>query len=247
MGRWEHFPHEADMGIRGFGATKAEAFEQAASRSTPSVMIWPSKPKALPTRRSASPAMSDAHWGYGFPIGGVAAFDPDEGGVVSAGGVGFDISSGVRCLHTGLVRDDVMRVQKVLADTLAVRIPAGLGSTGTIRLNAEQMDAMLAGGAKWAVDRGWGEAADLDRIEEHGQMKHSPLATKATDVTSPAAACATAGASSTISLTTSNARNPPFCLPASRRRAHSDAGSWMARRRCASTVASSRCVPACIR
>jgi tRNA-splicing ligase RtcB (3'-phosphate/5'-hydroxy nucleic acid ligase) len=127
----------------------------------------------LPGIVKASYAMPDAHWGYGFPIGGVAAFDPDEGGVVSAGGVGFDISCGVRCLHTGLARDDVMRVQKALADMLASRIPAGLGSTGAIRLNAEQMDAMLAGGAKWAVDRGWGEAADLDRIEEHGQMKHA--------------------------------------------------------------------------
>src|SRR5512147_2666641 len=66
----------------------------------------------LPGIVKASYAMPDAHWGYGFPIGGVAAFDPDEGGVVSAGGVGFDISCGVRCLHTGLVRADVMAVQK---------------------------------------------------------------------------------------------------------------------------------------
>jgi tRNA-splicing ligase RtcB (3'-phosphate/5'-hydroxy nucleic acid ligase) len=127
----------------------------------------------LPGIVKASYAMPDAHWGYGFPIGGVAAFDPDEGGVVSAGGVGFDISCGVRCLHTGLVRNDVMPAQEALADRLATRIPAGLGSTGAIRLSAEQMDAMLAGGSKWAVDRGWGEAADLERIEERGQMKHA--------------------------------------------------------------------------
>ncbi len=127
----------------------------------------------LPGIVKASYAMPDAHWGYGFPIGGVAAFDPDEGGVVSAGGVGFDISCGVRCLHTGLNVDDVMPVQKALADMLYHKVPAGLGSTGTIRLSPEQMDAMLAGGAKWAVDQGWGSAADLDRIEEHGQMKHA--------------------------------------------------------------------------
>ena len=127
----------------------------------------------LPGIVKASYAMPDAHWGYGFPIGGVAAFDPDAGGVVSAGGVGFDISCGVRCLHTGLARADILAVQKELADALYHRIPAGVGSTGAIRLGAEEMDAMLAGGAKWAVDRGWGDPADLERIEEHGQMKHA--------------------------------------------------------------------------
>ncbi len=79
----------------------------------------------------------------------------------------------MRCLHTGLNVDDVMPVQKALADMLYHKVPAGLGSTGTIRLSPEQTDAMLAGGAKWAVDQGWGSAADLDRIEEHGQMKHA--------------------------------------------------------------------------
>ena len=115
--------------------------------------------------------MPDAHWGYGFPIGGVAAFDPDENGVISAGGVGFDIACGVRCLHTGLTVGDLMPVQKKLADTLYREIPAGLGSTGSIRLDAAAIDAMLTGGARWAVDQGWGGAADLDRIEEQGQMR----------------------------------------------------------------------------
>ncbi|HXZ58732.1 MAG TPA: RtcB family protein [Steroidobacteraceae bacterium] len=127
----------------------------------------------LPGIVAASYAMPDAHWGYGFPIGGVAAFDPAEGGVVSAGGVGFDISCGVRCLRTGLVRADVMAVQRELADALYSRVPVGLGSTGLIRLGDEEMDAMLAGGAHWAVSRGWGERADLERIEEHGQMLHA--------------------------------------------------------------------------
>jgi tRNA-splicing ligase RtcB len=126
---------------------------------------------ALPGIVKASYAMPDAHWGYGFPIGGVAAFDPAQGGVVSAGGVGFDISCGVRCLHTGLARADILPVQKNLADLLYHRIPAGLGSTGAIHLSAAEMDAMLAAGARWAVERGWGAAADLERIEEHGQMR----------------------------------------------------------------------------
>jgi tRNA-splicing ligase RtcB len=127
----------------------------------------------LPGIVRASYAMPDAHWGYGFPIGGVAAFDPDAGGVVSAGGVGFDISCGVRCLHTGLVRDEIIKVQRELANMLFQRIPAGVGSTGTIRLNEQEMDDMLAGGAQWAVRRGWGAEEDLERIEEHGQMKHA--------------------------------------------------------------------------
>jgi tRNA-splicing ligase RtcB len=125
----------------------------------------------LPGIVKASYAMPDAHWGYGFPIGGVAAFDPDDGGVVSAGGVGFDISCGVRCLHTGQNTEDVMAVQKTLADTLYREIPAGLGSTGAIRLNPSEMDAMLAGGARWAVAQGYGSEADLDHIEEQGQMR----------------------------------------------------------------------------
>ena len=128
---------------------------------------------ALPGIVRASYVMPDAHWGYGFPIGGVAAFDADAGGVVSAGGVGFDVSCGVRCLHTGLHRADIMAVQRRLADALYERIPAGVGSTGAIRLGAAEMDAMLAGGAKWAVQRGWGSEADLDRVEEHGQMLHA--------------------------------------------------------------------------
>ncbi len=127
----------------------------------------------LPGIVGASYVMPDAHWGYGFPIGGVAAFDAEAGGVVSAGGVGFDVSCGVRCLHTGLRRAEVDAVQRRLADALGSRIPAGVGSTGSIRLNAAEMDAMLAGGAHWSVDHGWGTAADLERIEERGRMAHA--------------------------------------------------------------------------
>lgn len=124
----------------------------------------------LPGIVRASYAMPDAHWGYGFPIGGVAAFDADTGGVISAGGVGFDISCGVRSLHTALKRDDIETVKEALADALHREIPAGVGSTGRIRLDPDEMDAMLAGGARWAVERGYGEAEDLERIEEHGCM-----------------------------------------------------------------------------
>jgi tRNA-splicing ligase RtcB len=124
----------------------------------------------LPGIVKASFAMPDAHWGYGFPIGGVAAFDPDAAGVVSAGGVGFDISCGVRTLLSGLTREQIEPVKRLLADTLCARIPAGLGSTGALRLSAAEMDAMLRGGARWAVDRGYGRQEDLERTEERGTM-----------------------------------------------------------------------------
>ena len=124
----------------------------------------------LPGIRRASYAMPDAHWGYGFPIGGVAAFDPQEGGIVSAGGVGFDISCGVRTLHTGLTAESVEPLKRELAHQLSRSVPAGVGSHGRIHLDEGGIDAMLEGGARWAVQRGYGGAADLDRVEEHGSM-----------------------------------------------------------------------------
>ena len=116
-------------------------------------------------------AMPDAHWGYGFPIGGVAAFDAEEGGVVSAGGVGFDISCGVRALRTGVTIDEIEPVKKQLADALFRHVPVGVGSTGRIHLNEKGMTAMLKGGARWAVEQGFGDPADLEHIEEKGCMR----------------------------------------------------------------------------
>jgi tRNA-splicing ligase RtcB len=125
---------------------------------------------SLPGIVGAAYAMPDAHWGYGFPIGGVAAFDPDEGGIISAGGVGYDISCGVRLLRTGLRWSDVKPRQEQLADALFERIPAGVGSTSAIKLNDEEMDAMLGEGARWAVAHGYGLQEDLSRMEERGCM-----------------------------------------------------------------------------
>jgi tRNA-splicing ligase RtcB len=124
----------------------------------------------LPGIEVASFAMPDAHWGYGFPIGGVAAFDPARGGVVSAGGVGFDISCGVRLLRTGVTKSDIEPLKKTLAVELSRSIPAGVGSVGRLHLDDDEMEAMLRGGARWAVERGYGTAADLERIEERGCM-----------------------------------------------------------------------------
>jgi len=125
----------------------------------------------LPGIIQASYVMPDAHWGYGFPIGGVAAFDADRGGVVSAGGVGFDISCGVRALYTGLQRKEIEPVKQVLADILYRNVPAGVGSTGRLHLDNKGMNAMLSGGAQWAVKHGYGRPEDLNRIEEHGCMQ----------------------------------------------------------------------------
>jgi tRNA-splicing ligase RtcB (3'-phosphate/5'-hydroxy nucleic acid ligase) len=122
----------------------------------------------LPGIVQASYVMPDAHWGYGFPIGGVAAFDPDHGGVISAGGVGFDISCGVRSMLTGLKAADILPVQDALADSLYRQIPAGVGSKGAITLDPAGMDAMLSGGARWSIEQGFGETRDLERIEEQG-------------------------------------------------------------------------------
>jgi tRNA-splicing ligase RtcB len=124
----------------------------------------------LPGIVGAAYAMPDAHWGYGFPIGGVAAFDPDEGGIISAGGVGFDISCGVRLLTTGLKRPEIDPLKNTLADALFTSVPAGLGSRGRIDLTPPEMDAMLVGGARWAIERGYGTSEDLERIEERGHM-----------------------------------------------------------------------------
>jgi len=125
---------------------------------------------SLPGIQKAAYAMPDAHWGYGFPIGGVAAFDPDDGGVVSAGGVGFDISCGVRTLLTGLRGDDLPPIKESLADALYRHIPAGVGSRGLLNLTDKQLDEMLMDGAQWAMRLGYGSAADLERTEEGGRM-----------------------------------------------------------------------------
>lgn len=135
------------------------------------VLVQTANVASLPGIVEAVYVMPDAHWGYGFPIGGVAAFDPENEGIVSAGGVGFDISCGVRTMLTNIPLDEIRHIQKDLADSLFEQIPAGLGSEGAISLDDQEMDAMLLGGARWAVEQGWGEERDLSRIEEQGRIE----------------------------------------------------------------------------
>lgn len=124
----------------------------------------------LPGIVGAAMGMPDAHWGYGFPIGGVAAFDPEEGGIISVGGVGYDISCGVRTLLTGLTRNEVHPHIERLIDRLFRVVPAGVGSEGSIRLSPTELDDVLVGGARWAVEQGYGLPEDLAHVEELGRI-----------------------------------------------------------------------------
>ena len=126
---------------------------------------------SLPGIVKAAIAMPDAHWGYGFPIGGVAAFDPEDGGIISVGGVGYDISCGVRNLQTGLTRDEILPVLESLIDQLFRVVPSGVGSEGKIRLSPDELDDVLTGGAQWAVGRGYGLLEDLAHTEEQGRLE----------------------------------------------------------------------------
>ncbi|MBI2317838.1 MAG: RtcB family protein [Betaproteobacteria bacterium] len=124
----------------------------------------------LPGLVGCAVAMPDAHWGYGFPIGGVAAFDPEQGGIISAGGVGFDISCGIRCLRSNLTLEAIRPSARALADGLFRDIPAGVGEQGRLKLSPQDLDRVLEGGARWAVAEGYGTEDDLRYVEEEGRV-----------------------------------------------------------------------------
>ncbi len=123
----------------------------------------------LPGILGRSLAMPDVHWGYGFPIGGVAAFDLEEG-VISPGGVGYDINCGVRLALTGITREDLLPRIRELIDALFANVPSGLGSRGGIRLNRKELSQVLKLGAEWAIHNGMGDSQDLQHIEEFGNL-----------------------------------------------------------------------------
>ena len=125
----------------------------------------------LPGIVKASLAMSDAHWGYGFPIGGVAAMDPDNNGVVSVGGVGFDSGCGVRTLITNLTVKEVKPKIKEINELLFKTVPAGLGSRGKITLSRSEADELFRTGTKWVVEHGYGIEDDLRYIEDGGSLE----------------------------------------------------------------------------
>ena len=114
--------------------------------------------------------MPDGHWGYGFPIGGVAAMDPDTG-VISPGGIGFDINCGMRLVLTSLSLEEVRPHLRTLVDRLFARVPAGVGGTGFVKVSQSEFGDVVEQGAHWCVKKGFGWAEDLDRTEETGRFK----------------------------------------------------------------------------
>ena len=125
----------------------------------------------LPGIQGRSYVMPDAHQGYGFPIGGVAAFDPAEGGVISPGGVGYDINCGVRLLRTDYAEADVTARRKELLAEIFREVPAGVGKGGVTKLSRAVLKDILTRGAEWAVENGYGRKEDLERTEEGGRMR----------------------------------------------------------------------------
>jgi tRNA-splicing ligase RtcB len=126
----------------------------------------------LPGILKASLAMPDMHWGYGFPIGGVAAFDW-KSGVISPGGVGYDINCGVRLATTSLIEREVRPKLKALVDTLFRDIPSAVGSTGSIKLTIPEEKKVLKEGSRWAVSQGLGDPSDLEFTEDGGCMENA--------------------------------------------------------------------------
>jgi len=115
--------------------------------------------------------MPDIHWGYGFPIGGVAAFDPQKGGVVSPGGIGFDVNCGVRLLTSGIDREELERRKGPLADALYEGVPSGMGvGRKDFRLGREDLEEVLVEGSAPLVERGFGEVEDLRHTESGGKL-----------------------------------------------------------------------------
>jgi tRNA-splicing ligase RtcB len=115
-------------------------------------------------------AMPDIHWGYGFPIGGVAAMDT-EGGVISPGGVGFDINCGVRVIRTNLKSSDIIKNKEILADKIYSAVPCGVGSKSDIKVSFSTLKKVLMEGSSWAVKNGFGWNEDLEYTEENGRLE----------------------------------------------------------------------------
>jgi len=123
----------------------------------------------LPGIVGYSLAMPDIHWGYGFPIGGVAATQVDDG-VISPGGVGFDINCGVRLIRSNIKLQDIKDKMPEMIEELYRKIPSGVGSEGIIKLSSQEIKKVLSKGAQWAVEKGYGEKEDITYTEENGRM-----------------------------------------------------------------------------
>ena len=124
----------------------------------------------LPGIQKYAMCMPDGHWGYGFPIGGVAAFDADNG-VISPGGIGFDINCGMKLLTTNLTFKEIQPKLHLLVDTLFKTVPAGVGCKGFVKLNKQEFKEVVEDGVKWCVKNGYGWKEDLERTESNGKIE----------------------------------------------------------------------------
>ncbi|MBT3297690.1 RtcB family protein [archaeon] len=138
------------------GALEAGVFHQISNVAT------------LPGVQKAIFCMPDAHWGYGFPIGGVAAFDPEQGGIISPGGIGFDINCGMRLVRTNLNITEVQPKIKELIDLIYQKVPAGVGRKGTVKITREEFKDVVEKGAKWCLEKGYAWESDVEHIEDNG-------------------------------------------------------------------------------
>ncbi len=163
--RWK-VPPVGNMRVPGIVFTSAKMLDQLRKEEA---LKQVANVATLPGIVKASMAMPDIHWGYGFPIGGVAAFDWKEG-VVSPGGVGYDINCGVRLAGTDLNYDEIKDRIKDLVDGLYRQVPCGVGSTGSVKLNAKEEKKVLVQGSQWAVENGFGTADDIASTEDFGRL-----------------------------------------------------------------------------
>jgi tRNA-splicing ligase RtcB len=122
---------------------------------------------ALPGILKYAYCMPDGHWGYGFPIGGVAAMDVEHG-VISPGGIGFDVNCGMRLVLTNITHEEIKPHIRLLVDRLFERVPAGVGSTGFLKISPDEFRVLLEQGAKWCAENAYGWEEDLERTEERG-------------------------------------------------------------------------------
>ena len=165
--RWE-IPMDESAGMRTNAVIYASEsmIEQVCSDNAPQQAA---NVACMPGIVGSSMAMPDIHWGYGFPIGGVAAVDGFAGSI-SPGGIGFDINCGVRLIKTDLTLDDIGGKKDALVDELYKNVPSGLGSKGLTHVGYKELDEILSRGSEWAVENGYGWEDDLETTEEHGRM-----------------------------------------------------------------------------
>jgi tRNA-splicing ligase RtcB len=167
---WE-IPRQGEMRVPAVVYSSARLLEDIRRDQT---LVQARNVASLPGIIRRSYVMPDAHQGYGFPIGGVAAFDPDEG-IVSPGGVGYDINCGVRLLRTDYTEADVAAKRKELLAGIFKEVPAGVGKGGVTKLSRGVLKEILVRGAEWAVENGYGRAEDLERTEERGRMAEAAV------------------------------------------------------------------------